>query len=172
MTWILACLSGIIMMSYILWTSICYPPQISLSRTYFVIPWKPLFTLVMMVSGFLMLPRTLDIVPGEFKLIPFLGIGCMILVGCAPNLEDEAERKVHVVGAIGSAIFSQLWIVLYTNVWITLILWLAPLGILGYVLMREKPGNLRELDIKLDRYRTTFWTELVCYVILYIGLLL
>lgn len=169
--YILAILSGALMFSYVGWTTWKFGIPVSISRTYYKIPWKPLFTIVLVLAGFMMLPRSFDIVPSDLKIVPFLGVMGMIVVGTSPDLENDIECRIHWAGAIASVVFSQLWVILYTNVQLSLLLWIIPASILGWTIVKDRPKGLSELDKCLDTRKFTFWTELICYIILYIGLL-
>lgn len=129
----------------------------TISETYYLLNWKPLFTLVIYTSSILILPVLMELTP-ETQIIPFLGISGMLLVGTAPRFK-EYERSIHVLGATLAGTLSQLWIILYGCRY-TLCIWIF-LGMLG---IRYKDN--------LDQVKFFFWIELVCFMLIYTNILL
>lgn len=137
----------------------------SLSQTYYMIEWKPAWTLAIFVSAFLSLPAAMEQTPSEIKLIPFLGIFGLLLVGAAPRVRDY-ERVIHISGAIMTGIFSQLWVALYGDPWL-FVGWVIPV-LIGVACLK---GPWSEIMERLDRWCFVFWCELTCYLTFYVSLL-
>lgn len=161
-------ISLLILTTYTVIVCIKYGIPESLSQSYYSISWKPLFTLIIMTVGFLLLPACMDKAEdSSTQIIPFLGISGLLLVAAAPRVRDY-ERTIHIVGASVSGIFSQLWVLLYGQPK-TMLAWFA-LGILGiYSVLRYKDLTTGQA---LDKNHFIFWTEVVCFFTLYTSLLL
>lgn len=166
---ILSWISFIILLTYILWTTTKYGIPESLSQTYYHIPKGFIFTLTIWICNFLIVPQAMDMT-GDLKIIPFLGILGSLLVGAAPRVRDE-DRTVHNIGAIVSAVFSQIFVAVYGNPW-SMLAWIPALFLLA-VSIKFDPRELRRpgLEAKIDTVRFVFWCEMVCYFTLYTSLL-
>lgn len=162
-------ISLLILCTYLLY--VCFKFNVipvSISNTYYIIKWKPLFTLIISISALLTLPRGMDVASekSDILLVPFLAVFGSLLVAVAPKVKDY-EKTIHMVGAGISGIFSQIWVLLYGNIY-TLLLLIIPL-ILGIIsLIKYKEGNLEE---RLDKLCFVFWTEIICLGTFYINLI-
>jgi hypothetical protein len=159
--------SLVLLGTYTIWFCVKYSIPESLSQSYYYIPWKPLWTLVLMAAGFLVLPECMDRASNApTQIIPFVGIFGLLLVAAAPRVRDY-ERTTHIIGASVAGIFSQLWVILYGKPW-TLCVWFIILGLflIGHIQNRELTfGEV------LDKYKIVFWGEVACFFTLYINLL-
>ena len=142
---------------------------ISVSRTYYYLTWKPAFTLIIWLVGLLLLPEFMDAAKNATtQVIPFATIFGVFLVGASPQiLEDKAEKQAHMIGAGLAGIFSQLWVMLYGNQ-LFLFDWILPGAILFWTLGKKRTNNLEE---ELDKFKFTFWVELICFINIYLSLL-
>lgn len=158
-------ISLLILVSYVAWVSIKEKdiPE-TISDTYYMITHKELFSLVIWSCAFLVLPACMEVWESEIKIIPFLSVMGLFIVGAAPRFKEE-ERAVHIMGASMSAIGSLLiagWS------WELALILIPVIGIL-YTSCNLKPGE--DLVEKLDSWDCVFWIEMTCFMILYITLI-
>ena len=86
------------------------------------------------------------------------------------NIWINISRKtIHIIGASIAGIFSQLWVIFYRNPW-WMMLWVIP--IITFIIIFIKTVNKENLIIELDKVKFIFWCEMICFVNLYINLLL
>lgn len=155
---ILPILSFIILGIYTLWFCLKYGIPESLSQSYYSLPWKPLFQIIIVSSSFLLLPELMK--GGVLGGIPFIGVIGLMMVGIFPNIREKFERLVHICGATIGSICSIIWIVLFGNLY-TLGLWSVPLILL---LVKGTTPNF------IDKYKFVFWIEIICYISIYLNL--
>lgn len=140
-------------------------PQ-SLSDTYYILNASKknlglLFTAMMFVVGFLLVPVLLDLTKNEnFQFIAFLCPSFCMLVGAAPKFKS-IDSGFHSAFAIGCAITSFLWIFLNNVIEVSFSIVLASailmlvLGILTQTLKHCK----------------TFWLEMIAFLSMFITML-
>ena len=118
----------------------------SISQTVFLLPRKGqwVFTLVMWLVGFLLIPVLMEKVSEQTQFIAFFMIAGILFVGAAPLVLKE-KNTVHYVFAAVSGIASQLLVAL--NQPLLLLTWFL---YIGYTLMAE------------DVSRNLFWVEVLC----------
>lgn len=165
-------ISLLILVTYTITVCTKYGIPESLSQSYYSISWKPLFTLVIVICGFLILPPCMDLAEdASTQIIPFLGISGLLLVAAAPRVRDY-ERTIHIIGASISGIFSQLWVVLYGTPQV-LWSWFLIGGLMIYGIFSAKDGkNILTMGQALDKVHFIFWTEMICFFNIYASLLL
>lgn len=100
--------SFIILVSYVIAVCKRWGMPKSVSRTYFDIKRKYIFSLVMFVSFGLIIVPLLEALPEAYKIFGFLTCAGGFFVGAAPNLNEQMEHKVHMSGAITLAVASQV----------------------------------------------------------------
>lgn len=117
----------------------------SISQTVFLLPRKGqwVFTIVMWMVGFMLMPVLMEKVSEQTQFIAFLMIGGVCFVGAAP-LVPKAKNTVHYVGAVDAGIASQLLVAL--NQPLLLLLWFL---YIGYTLLAK------------DVSRNVFWVEIL-----------
>lgn len=117
----------------------------SISQTVSLLPRKGqwVFTIVMWMVGFMLMPVLMEKVSEQTQFIAFLMIGGVCFVGAAP-LVPKAKNTVHYVGAVDAGIASQLLVAL--NQPLLLLLWFL---YIGYTLLAK------------DVSRNVFWVEIL-----------
>lgn len=158
--------SLVILMSYTVAVCIKFGIPTTLSESYYFIYKKYLFTLVMWLSGFLILPPIMEMTGGDTQIIPFLSIIGIMIVGAAPRYKEQ-ERTLHIMGATMAGFFSQLWIILYAYPW-TLLTW-AILIIWAIGILIE--SKLVEWSEELDKRKWFFWAEMLAFINLYLNII-
>lgn len=158
--------SLVILMSYTVAVCIKFGIPTTLSESYYFIYKKYLFTLVMWLSGFLILPPIMEMTGGNTQIIPFLSIIGIMIVGAAPRYKEQ-ERTLHIIGATMAGFFSQLWIILYAYPW-TLLTW-AILIIWAIGILIE--SKLMEWSEELDKRKWFFWAEMLAFINLYLNII-
>lgn len=158
--------SLVILMSYTVAVCIKFGIPTTLSESYYFIYKKYLFTLVMWLSGFLILPPIMEMTGGDTQIIPFLSIVGIMIVGAAPRYKEQ-ERTLHIMGATMAGFFSQLWIILYAYPW-TLLTW-AILIIWAIGILIE--SKLVEWSEELDKRKWFFWAEMLAFINLYLNII-
>lgn len=158
--------SLVILMSYTVAVCIKFGIPTTLSESYYFIYKKYLFTLVLWLSGFLILPPIMEMTGGDTQIIPFLSIIGIMIVGAAPKYKEQ-ERTLHIIGATMAGFFSQLWIILYAYPW-TLLTW-AILIIWAIGILIE--SKLVEWSEELDKRKWFFWAEMLAFINLYLNII-
>lgn len=97
----------------------------SLSRTFFSIKNKWIFSAVVSVCFCLIFNPLINILPMMWQWLGFLTVGGGLLIAFAPNLNDELEEQVHMTGAIIMGLASLMivavlcpWLLLIWILWI------------------------------------------------------
>lgn len=118
----------------------------SISQTVFVLPRKGqwLFTVVMWVVGFLLMPVLMEKVSEQTQFIAFLMVSGILFVGASPLVLKE-KNTIHYVFAAVAGIASQLLVAL--NKPLLLLLWFL---YIGYTLLAK------------DGSKNLFWVEVSC----------
>ena len=158
--------SLVILMSYTVAVCIKFGIPTTLSESYYFIYKKYLFTLVMWLAGFLILPPIMEMTGGDTQIIPFLSIIGIMIVGAAPRYKEQ-ERTLQIVGATMAGFCSQLWIILYAYPW-TLLTW-AILIIWAIGILIE--SKLVEWSEELDKRKWFFWAEMLAFINLYLNII-
>lgn len=158
--------SLVILMSYTVAVCIKFGIPTTLSESYYFIYKKYLFTLVMWLSGFLILPPIMEMTGGNTQIIPFLSIIGIMIVGAAPKYKEQ-ERTLHIIGATMAGFFSQLWIILYAYPWTLLTWFILIIWAIG-ILIESK---LVEWSEELDKRKWFFWAEMLAFINLYLNII-
>jgi hypothetical protein len=118
----------------------------SISQTVFLLPRKGqwLFTVVMWVVGFSLMPVLMEKVSEQTQFIAFLMVSGICFVGASPLVLKE-KNTIHYVFAAVSGIASQLLVAL--NQPLLLLLWFL---YIGYTLLAK------------DGSKNLFWVEVSC----------
>ena len=158
--------SLVILMSYTVAVCIKFGIPTTLSESYYFIYKKYLFTLVMWLSGFLLLPPIMKMTGGDTQIIPFLSIIGIMIVGAAPRYKEQ-ERTLHIIGATMAGFFSQLWIILYAYPWTLLTWFILIIWAIG-ILIESKLVKWSE---ELDKRKWFFWAEMLAFINLYLNII-
>ena len=158
--------SLVILMSYTVAVCIKFGIPTTLSESYYFIYKKYLFTLVLWLSGFLLLPPIMEMTGGDTQIIPFLSIIGIMIVGAAPKYKEQ-ERTLHIIGANMAGFFSQLWIILYAYPWTLLTWFILIIWAIG-ILIESK---LMEWSEELDKRKWFFWAEMLAFINLYLNII-
>lgn len=158
--------SLVILMSYTVAVCIKFGIPTTLSESYYFIYKKYLFTLVMWLSGFLLLPPIMEMTGGDTQIIPFLSIVGIMIVGAAPKYKEQ-ERTLHIIGATMAGFFSQLWIILYAYPWTLLTWFILIIWAIG-ILIESKLVKWSE---ELDKRKWFFWAEMLAFINLYLNII-
>jgi hypothetical protein len=99
---------------YVGYIWIKYGKQKSVSNSYYMLPdkYKFVFTLFCYALGF-----SIIILGTQVTAFMFFAGASIIFVGASPRLKLKHEKQVHMVGAIGSIVFSQLAIIFSYEMW-------------------------------------------------------
>lgn len=158
--------SLVILMSYTVAVCIKFGIPTTLSESYYFIYKKYLFTLVMWLSGFFLLPPIMEMTGGDTQIIPFLSIVGIMIVGAAPKYKEQ-ERTLHIIGATMAGFFSQLWIILYAYPWTLLTWFILIIWAIG-ILIESKLVKWSE---ELDKRKWFFWAEMLAFINLYLNII-
>lgn len=158
--------SLVILMSYTVAVCIKFGIPTTLSESYYFIYKKYLFTLVLWLSGFLLLPPIMEMTGGDTQIIPFLSIIGIMIVGAAPKYKEQ-ERTLHIIGATMAGFFSQLWIILYAYPWTLLTWFILIIWAIG-ILIESK---LVEWSEELDKRKWFFWAEMLAFINLFLNII-
>lgn len=117
-------LSFIIIFTYIIYMIYKYGVPKSISTTYYSLNHKWVFSVVLLASSLLLLPKLV-----EFGFLGFLCVVGVIFVAYAPNfMDNELVDRVHTGSAILSLITSQLLVAmkhpLILAIWIPYVIYL------------------------------------------------
>ena len=121
MTYVL--ISLFVLASYVISVCVRWGVPESVSQTFFSIRHKWIFSFVMVAASVLLAVSLFDGLPEIFRFIGFFTVGGMLLIGVAPNLNDEMDLRVHMTGAILLAVGSQMIVAVLQPY--LLIVWLA-----------------------------------------------
>lgn len=124
----------------------------SISSTVFKLQKKYvwIFTFVMWIVGFLLMPPLMKKVSDSTRIIAFFMVSGILFVGASPLVAKE-KNTIHYVCAAVSGIASQLLVAL--NQPLFLLMWFP---YIGYTLV-AKDGN-----------RNFFWVEVFCMLIVFV----
>ena len=140
----------------------------TISDSYYLTNKKPWFSIVMIICGLLMIPKALTLSSGWILGLTLSGILGLFATGLFPKFKQKGyQRNLHLFGARWSGVIAQICVILLGFPWIMLT-WILPIILLMEV-MGTNPINL---PLALDKVKFIFWVELVCFINLYIGLLL
>lgn len=142
----------------------------SISATYYTLEHKWAFGLSMLLTEglvFLALIEGGSVIDSIIGGLACLGMG---LVAIAPNFrQEEEDGVVHTLGAVLCGVFSQIYVAITTPY--LLLLWLAFLGIVGYV-MYKKSKDYRDIVQLFLSSKPMFWGEIISLISTYTCLLI
>lgn len=144
-------ISFIILISYILLVCMKWGVPNSISQTFFSIENKWIFSVVIIMSFLLLLAPLMNVLSEDYQWMGFLMVSGGVLIGLAPNLLDEVEEMVHMVGATVMGVASQIIVILLEP-------WLMLIWIMWLVLMWNE--------------KRVFWAEVIGGITLYLSLLI
>ncbi len=133
-----------------------------------IVPFKKpmklgwLFTIVMVVSAFLMMMCMLDCGKGV-SFMAFLGCVGLCFVGCAPNYCDKDEYKVHKAGAVTAAIGCVGWC-LSVCWWVTLVISVIYLAYLALSWFALSANRMWHISANTPRFHPWYWAEVSAFV--------
>lgn len=162
-------MSLVVLCVYVLWAvRVWGGVPSSVSATYYRLGERGLyFQCAMLVSGGLLMPAMLEVLPDGMKWLGFLGCGGVLMVGVSPRFRDDFEGRVHAVGA-GLLLLCALCVVgLYApwllSLWVGLGVWLVA----RYLRARWVVVSLVSF---LRGEGALFWLEVVAIVSTYVTL--
>lgn len=119
-------ISLVILTSYVVAVCIRWGIPDSLSQTFFDIKRKWIFSSVVAVSAALLYFSMMNILSDVWQWLAFIFLAGCLFIAFAPNLADDMEEQVHMVGAVLLALASQgIVAVLNPHFLILWIVWLA-----------------------------------------------
>lgn len=142
MSWItiLTLLAYIIYIAYTIAVAGFFGIPHSLSRTYYLFKqksnWlKVLFPAMMVSMACLLMPAWIELSEGSnFQFMSFLACAGLVFTGIFPAFQDSKhENIVHTISAYFAVVMALLWIVLVTNLWWVIFIWIGIIGIVGFV---------------------------------------
>lgn len=142
-----------ILLSYLLYISIKFGVQESISASYQVIKQKWLFTLVLWGVAIPIM------IAGNHVLLFLAGAG-ICFVGASPEYWKTSEKTVHVLGATLGISLAITWIFLYFSYLV------AILYLIFIILFEFKFKNKRILKLK----NHLWWTEVIAFITLLFSL--
>lgn len=101
-----------ILAGYAIMECLLYGIPKSLSQSWFSIVHKWIFSAIMVVASVLLFMTLMEILPQLYQCLGFLCCAGGVLIGFAPNLNDEVEHSVHMLGATLLALCSQIIVLL------------------------------------------------------------
>ena len=124
----------------------------SISSTVFRLEkrWVWVFTAVMWIVGFLLMPALMEKVSESTQFIAFFMVAGILFVGASPLVAKE-KNTIHYVCAAVSGISSQVLVAL--NQPLFLLMWFL---YIGYTLLAK------------DGSRNFFWVEVSCMLIVFV----
>ncbi len=134
-----------VFVAYVLFISIKYGIQKSISESYYVLPKKYNFLFVLFCWLFAFPAMIL----GNSYLMLFAG-GGIVFVGAAAAMHKFPTRWVHLAGAIGGMILGCLAMIFQYHMWYMVV------GIVGAIL----------LAALLDKKHLMWWTEIAIFTAL------
>lgn len=139
----------------------------SISATFYAIEHKLWFGATMWLTAGLLMPAILEISTENSQWSAFLACAGMMLVGAAPNFNEQFECKIHTVGATMCLLFSQVWVA-FNDPWF-LMVWLGYIIPTTYYVIKDYQGSVK------DAYMGTkpmFWLEIFALINTYAAILL
>ena len=137
----------------------------SLSDTYYLYKdkkdWMRIFFPLMMFSMVgLLMPAWLEISAGSMlQFLAFLAAASIAFVGAAPTFKNGGmDYKVHSISAYCAAVFSILWVVLVSKLWIMPIIWFVFITLLAILTKSTKTS-------------TIYWLETVAFMSTFISIM-
>ena len=125
----------------------------SLSDTYYLYKekkdWMRIFFPLMMFSMVgLLMPAWLEISAGSMlQFLAFLAAASIAFVGAAPTFKNGGmDYKVHSISAYCAAVFSILWVVLVSKLWIMPIIWFVFITLLAILTKSTKTSTIYWLE--------------------------
>ena len=155
MSWSLICVS-IAFIIYLIYNGIAIKlfgiPE-SLSDTYYLYKekkdWMRIFFPLMMFSMVgLLMPAWLEISTGSMlQFLAFLAAASIAFVGAAPTFKNGGmDYKVHSISSYCAAVFSILWVVLVSKLWIMPIIWFVFITLLAILTKTVKTSSIYWLE--------------------------
>ena len=138
----------------------------SLSDTYYLYKekkdWMRIFFPLMMFSMVgLLMPAWLEISAGSMlQFLAFLAAASIAFVGAAPTFKNGGmDYKVHSISAYCAVVFSILWVVLVSKLWIMPIIWFVFITLLAILTKSTKTS-------------TIYWLETVAFMSTFVSIMI
>lgn len=139
----------------------------SLSNTYYMFQEKKdglkwLFPVLILVMVFTLMPAWIELSNGSnWQFLSFLCPASLLFVGAAPAFKSSSlENTVHTVAAMLSAFFGILWVLIFCQAGI----WILLASLLVIVIL--------SLTTETVKSSYTFWLEMVAFLAVYVGVLI
>lgn len=145
-------LSIIIWLTYIIYIYIKYKPD-CISRSYYLIKDKNIFTAWIIIISFLVFPAWVEISPVAFQFLPFLSVIALSIVGLCPKYL-ESDRTAHILASSVTCILSLIWNIVTG-------LYIVPL-VLGIILVIIYFSSIN------DKF---YWTECLAFLNIYLSII-
>ena len=113
-----------------------------------------MFTMVMWMVAFGMLPAMLEVTPTMWQFSAFICCAGIAFVGAAAAFREEVTRQVHFAGAITSAAGAFLWTACV----------LPPMAAAGFL-------TCCGLSLWLSRH-VVYWLEVTCFAMVFVTYIL
>ena len=139
---------------YLILTAKLHGIQPSISDNYYVSRHRWMFTMVMWMVAFGMLPAMLDVTPTMWQFSAFICCAGIAFVGAAVAFREEVTRQVHFTGAITSAVGAFLWTACV----------LPPMAGVGFL-------TCCGLLLFLRRH-VVYWLEVTCFAMVFVTYIL
>lgn len=135
---VLVSMSLVILTAYIVIFISCYGIPPSLSESYYHIKHKALFSLILVVSGGLIIIPWIEL-SQRAEGLAFLSVAALMFVAASPQFKESLSRQVHYISAGIMAVSAISWELLNWGLWLPLVAFLI-IGI-------------------CDRKNVVFWVE-------------
>ena len=141
-------------LAYLRITAKLHGIQPSISDNYYVSRHRWMFTMVMWMVAFGMLPAMLEVTPTMWQFSAFICCAGIAFVGAAAAFREEMTRQVHNAGALTSAAGAFLWTAFVV----------PPMAGVGFL-------TCCVLMLQLHKH-IIYWLEVTCFAMVFVTYIL
>lgn len=143
----------------------------SVSDIYYLLPPKkrvPIFYGWICLVAIPLMILWLDITENQtFQFLVFLSCAGLLFVGAAGDFKQKLTQKVHIGGALICAISAILWVFIYTNIWMFVLVFLVLFSLFGV----NSKGIIGSINGPVTSRNTLiFFIELTAFLSTYLGI--
>lgn len=131
----------------------------SISSTYFVLEYKKLFGITLILASSMLLYPFYLITPLKYMFLPILGVIGMCMVGFFPNTSDPKQLRLHMIGGVGGCTFFNIW-TSFIGTWYISLSW--AFIIIGSVWLCKTDNEIvRNRILSHIKEHIIFWVEVI-----------